>query len=204
MKVMIGDGKIRRVWEVVRGLGGDEGASVWAEDGSQVVVEGEDEQRVSDRTGVESSTAYVGRWLGLSAYAKAASPAVDGSDERIVPTDFERPPGDKSNKHMRSAHTGADQIDDQNNSTGTKDDRNHKRPLDLTLDTRQRSRDFLTPLNWALQIWLKREKGNQDHEYVRIVEGRGVGDVISAEKMKDALLEEFSKIPQSGEFRAGV
>lgn len=24
MKVMIGDGKIRRVWEVVRGLGGDE------------------------------------------------------------------------------------------------------------------------------------------------------------------------------------
>lgn len=58
--------------------------------------------------------------------------------------------------------------------------------------------------NWALRIWLNREKGDQDYEYVRVVEGRGGRDVVAAEKMKVALLEEFSNILQSGEFRDGV
>jgi predicted patatin/cPLA2 family phospholipase len=59
-------------------------------------------------------------------------------------------------------------------------------------------------LNWALRVWLKREKRDQNHKYARIVEGGGVRDVVAAEKMMDALLEDFSNIPQSGELRAGV
>jgi hypothetical protein len=39
---------------------------------------------------------------------------------------------------------------------------------------------------------------------VKIVEGRGVRDIVAAEKMKIALLEEFSRTPQRGELRAGV
>lgn len=59
-------------------------------------------------------------------------------------------------------------------------------------------------MNWALRVWLKREDGKQDYEYVRIVEGGGLKDVLTAEKMKGALLEEFGRTPQRGECRAGV
>ena len=105
---------------------------------------------------------------------------------------------------MRSARTGADKVDEQNDFTDTKDGKRPKRPLDLKSDTCQWSRDYLTPLNRALRVWLKRDKGSQDHEHVRIVEGRGARDVVAAEKMKVELLEEFSNILQSDEFRAGV
>jgi hypothetical protein len=39
---------------------------------------------------------------------------------------------------------------------------------------------------------------------VGIVGGGGVRDVHAAEKMKAALLDDFSSIPQRGEHRAGV
>ena len=59
-------------------------------------------------------------------------------------------------------------------------------------------------MNWALRVWLKREDGKQDYEYVRIVEDGGLKDVLAAEKMKAALLEEFSRTSQRGEFCAGI
>jgi len=196
----VADGLLRVFWYYDVLCGGevideDEGATVWAEDGSQVVVGGEDEQRVSDRTGIESSTAHVCRWLDLSAHTEVGSLSVDETDECIVSTGFEMPLGDISDKHLRATHTGADKIDEQNSSIGPEDGRNPKRPLDLRWTTRQWSRKFLTSLNWALRIWLKREKSDQDHEHVRIVEGGGVRDVVAVERMRATLLEEFNKIP---------
>jgi len=51
-------------------------------------------------------------------------------------------------------------------------------------------------LNWALRVWLKRDNDDQDQEYVRVIEGGGVRDMLAAEKMKVVLLEEMSRIPQ--------
>lgn len=159
---------------------------------------------MSDRTGIDSSTAHVCRWLGLSAHTKAESRAVNGTDENIATTASERLSDGKTDKHVRFAHTAADKINVQKDSSNAKDGRRPKRPLDLRWDTRQWSKDFLTPLNWALRVWLKPEKRDQNHKYARIVEGGGVRDVVVAEKMMDALLEDISNIPQSGKLRAGV
>jgi hypothetical protein len=198
----VADGILRLFWycDVLCGReagdgDGDEGASDLADDGSEVVVGGEDEQRVSDRTGIDSSTAHVCRWLGLSAHTKAESRAVNGTDENIATTASERLSDGKTDKHVRSAHTAADKINVQNDSSNAKDGRSPKRQLDLRWDTRQWSRDFLTPLNWALRVWLKPEKRDQNHKYARIVEGGGVRDVVAVERMRATLLEEFNKIP---------
>ena len=70
------------------------------------------------------------------------------------------------------------------------------RPLALRWDTCHWPWEFLTPLNWALRVWLKRDNDDQDQEYVRVIEGGGVRDMLAAEKMKVVLLEEMSRIPQ--------
>lgn len=260
MKVRIVDGKVRRVWEIVRGLerdevrrlveygwrsegvgeamrvservadgllrliwyyevdgreaddGGDESASFRAEAGSSM-SDGEEEQDAPTATGLESPTARLHRWLGLSTHTEAGRLAVNGSDEHMMParTDLGtwRPAGNEIDKHMKSTRTvtgsqAGTPTREQRIPTGTTDGRNPKRSLASRWDTCHWSRDFLAPLNWALRVWLKRESGEQDHEYVKIVEGREVRDVIAAEKMKAALLEEFSRTPQRDEFRAGV
>lgn len=255
MKIVIVDGKVKRVWGIVKALerdevrrfveygwrsegvgeamrvservadgllrvcwyfdadsreadDGDESASVRTEAGSRV-VDGEDEKRASVRAGIECRTAHLHRWLGLSTHFEASSLENDGSDEHavLVRKDSGRPACDESDEHMmfdRRKPQEADEGKMQRNPTGTNDDKNLNRSLDMRLDTSHWSRDFLTSLNWALRIWLKRENGDQDYEYVRIVEGLGVRDVYAAEKMKAVLLEAFGSIPQRGEFRAGV
>jgi hypothetical protein len=256
MKVRIVDGKLRRVWEIVKtlerdevrrsveygwrseGVGeamrvservadgllrlfwyyevdsreaddGDESASIRAEAGSPM-SDDEEEQNAPTPTGIESPRVRLLCWLGLSAHTEVRSPAVDGTDGHMMPVRTDsgtwRPAGNENDKRMESADTvsgshAGNPTREQRVSTGTKDP---KRPLASRWSTCHWSRDFLTPLNWALRVWLKREDGEQDHEYVKIVEGRGVRDIVAAEKMKIALLEEFSRTPQRGELRAGV
>lgn len=208
----VADGLLRLCWYFDEGNrnadGGDEGVSIRAESGSLVVDDG-NEQRASTRKGVECRTAHLHRWLGLSTYTESGGPAVDGSNEHmvLVRKDSGRPACSEAHEQMRTNRTGtkaANTIDDQRDLTGTKDIWSPKRPMALGWDACTWSRDFLTPLNWALRVWLMREIGDEDHEYVRIVEGGGIRDVVAAEDMKAILLEEFSSIPQRGEFRAGV
>jgi hypothetical protein len=125
----------------------------------------------------------------------------------LVRKDSGRPACNESDEHViinRPGTRAVDKVQEQRSPTGTNDDKNLNQSLDLRLVTSHWSRDFLTSLNWALRVWLKRENGDKDHEYVGIVEGGGIRDVVAAEGMKAILLEEFSSIPQRGEFRAGV
>lgn len=257
MKVTVVDGKMRRVWEIVKRLEGDEirrfveygwrsegvgqamrvservaagllrmiwcfdvmsreaddgdvSASVRAEAGSQV-VDGKDEQRASNRTELEGRTAHLHRWLGLSSHIEVGSPEFDGNDRRIVPVrkDSGQTASNESDEQVKSSrsHTGtwaADKTGEQRDTSGTNEDMKLERPQALKWDRSHWNRDFLTSLNWALRVWLKRGNGDQDHVYARIVESGGVRDVVAAEKMKAVLLEEFNSISQRGEFRAGV
>lgn len=197
----VADGLLRVFWYYDGGCreedDGDESASVRAEAGSRM-ADGEDGQSASGHTGIESRTARVRRWLGLSIHTADGSPAYDENDGQRVSilTRFESPAVDGLDGCIVPTRAEA--------STGTKEIKDPKLPLASGGDTCHWSRDFLTPLNWALRAWLKRGYGDEDHEYVRIVEGRGVRDVLTAEKMKTALLEEFGRSPQKGEFRAGV
>jgi hypothetical protein len=224
MKICIVDGRLKRVWEIVRRLEREE-VRGFVEDGMQsdgvreamrvfervadgllrlfwfydahgravdhrstraeagsLAVGGEDEYGASSGKDKESQAAHCYHWLN-AVLTENGSP-VDNLYSR-----------QESPSRIEARRRAADDERKQRTFVLPEDTGKPNRPLTLRW-TCHRTCDFLTPLNWALRVWLKRNGDDESREYVKVIESGGVKDVFAAEKMKAALLEEFGKIPQ--------
>ena len=166
---------------------GERRASVDAEAGSQA-VDDNDELEVLTRTAIRSQTAHLYRWLNAYPSTETGSNAddeeVEGRTSEHRASDLTEVTLTASTlaesfltestltgatlteaTHIATLTeailTGATRIEAiHTEATHTEVRIKPKRPLDFRWDTCHWPRDFLTPLNWALRVWLKRDNGD--------------------------------------------
>lgn len=201
MQVKIVDGKLQRVWGIVKGLGKYEV--------KRFVFEGVLSDGVRRATRISARLA--GDLLRLSWYYDARNwnydEQVAEARQAKLAARGEHDVHDEQDEHEEHAEESDldDQVEELESGLPDKGPRSwHRRTLNLRWQTCSWTRDFLTAFNWALRVWLKRDNCDEDPGYVRIVEGCGVSDAFAAERMKRKLLAEFDSIPYRRAVRGGV